>query len=202
MRVLALDISTKTGWAVLEGDLGSVPKLVEHGRVALDAKIRGYGDLAYPWDYMAGIEKMAFMIADVAGSHNVDRIVIEETNGSKSRYTQKILEWLHYCTLGAIRTRGVMVSYINTSDWRRAVGATLTKEDKKLNVKVRALKKKGDKAGLKTLGARGKIGKKHVAVRYANNTFGLALRMKDNDAADAICLGTSYFLGVPDCTGE
>lgn len=212
MRILALDISTKTGWALLEGEQGSVPRVVKSGRVVLDGKVRGYAALSYPWDYLKAIEVMAHEIIGEVVEHDPDIVVIEETNGSRSRYTQKILEWLHMGVLrnlddltpaGAPRFKKYgQVNYVNTSDWRKAVGATLTKEDKKLNVQVRKLKKAGDKAALKTLGVRGKFGKKHAALRYVNNTFGLDLRMRDNDIADAICLGTAWFLGAPICDGN
>lgn len=58
MRVLALDISTKTGWALLEGP--AVPasqesiKVLETGRITLpgDQKVRGFAAGKYPWDYL------------------------------------------------------------------------------------------------------------------------------------------------------
>ena len=94
------------------------------------------------------------------------------------------------------------VVYVNTSDWRKVIGGNLTKADKAMNIKVRKLKKAGNKEALKALGVRGKVTKKHVAIRYVNATFGLDLKMKDNDIADAICQGTAYFLGVKHCDGK
>jgi hypothetical protein len=41
---------------------------------------------------------------------------------------------------------------------------------------------------------RGKIGKKHLSVRYVNDIFGLDFKIKDNDIADSICLASSYFI--------
>ena len=203
MKVLALDISTKTGWALLEGGPGLVPTLLDRGTLTLSRKVQGYGGHPYPVSHLLATSDMASDIAGLWVQHRPDTIVIEETNGSKNRYTQKILEWIHFavCFHWHRDSRHTPLHYINTSDWRKVVGAVLTKEDKKLNAKVRKLKKAGDKAGLKVLGVRGKVGKKHVAVRYVNQTFALNLKMKDNDQADAICLGTAYFLGVPRCDG-
>jgi len=151
--------------------------------------------------HLSATRTIAQMAIEVVDREKPDLVVIEETNGSRSRYTQKILEWIHMEVCSLLLRRGLAPRYINTGDWRRVVGARLTKEDKKLNAKVRKLKAAGDKAGLKALGVRGKVGKKHVAVRYVNNQFGLNLKMKDNDQADAICLGVSYFLGAPICDG-
>jgi len=35
-----------------------------------------------------------------------------------------------------------------------------------------------------------------------NNRFGLALKPKDNDIAEAICLGLAYALGAQVCNGK
>lgn len=201
-RVLALDISTKTGWVLLMDRPGFDPGIVEQGRIDLEKRIRGFEGKKYPWDYRAGVNAMVNLITKVVTDRlrGLDMVVIEETNGSKNRYTQKILEWLHKGVLDDLHGL-VEVTYVNTSDWRRSVGAVLTKDDKKLNAKVRKLKKAGNKEGLKALGVRGRTGKKHVAVRFVNDTYKLGLRMKDNDIADAICLGVSYFRGVAACDG-
>lgn len=204
MRVLALDISTSTGWALLEGESGSIPKILESGSIQLGGPVSGFNSLHYPWDYITACQKQADALVTLAQSKQCDTVVIEETNRAgrfTSRYSQKILEWLHCFLLLGLQTDYIQVRYINTSDWRKAIGATLTKADKALNVKVRKLKKAGDKEGLKKLGVRGKIGKKHVAVRFVNQTFGTSYKLKDNDECDAICQGVAYFLGVPHCDG-
>jgi Holliday junction resolvasome RuvABC endonuclease subunit len=206
MRVLALDISTCTGWALLEGEPGQLPKIVDKGIVTAYK----LSCASYPWNFYLQCVDVASLIYFQVERHNPDLVVIEETNMGRSRYTQKRLEWIHGFLLknlsenkkwSAINPINKVV-YINTSDWRRKLGATLTKEDKKLNAKVRALKKAGNKEGLRALGVRGKIGKKHVAIRYVNQTFGLQLRAKDDDIADAICEGCAWFLGVQICDGK
>lgn len=212
MRVLALDVSSScTGWALLEGDKGSIPKIVEMGSVRSTGPISGFEGREYPWDYYHGIRDRAAKIANVfqeldERGQRIDTVVVEETNagGRAGRYSQKVLEQLHFALWIEMAELGWMdeVLYINTSDWRKVTGQSLTKEDRKLNTTVRKLKKAGDKEGLRALGVRGKIGKKHVAVRFVNLTFGLNLKMKDQDIADAISIGTSFFMGVKTCDGK
>jgi len=199
MRVLALDISTCTGWALLEGEPGQLPKILKTGIIQVD-KVEG----AYPWNFVARCFDATSQMLTLTKELAPDLVVIEEVNMGKARFSQKVLDWLHCLYLFPLWKEGSVlpVKYVNTSDWRRKLGATLTKEDKKLNAKVRALKKAGNKEGLRALGVRGKIGKKHVAIRYVNQTFGLQLRAKDDDIADAICEGCAWFLGVQICDGK
>lgn len=204
MKVLALDISTSTGWAHLEGEAGQIPKTLATGVIQLGEPVSGFNSLHYPWDYIEACSKQVNDIFDLVSSKEHDVIVIEETNRPgrfTSRYSQKILEWLHCLLIARFRKNNTKVRYVNTSDWRKIVGANLTKADKALNAKVRKLKKAGDKIGLKKLGVRGKIGKKHVAVRFVNQTFQTNYKLKDNDICDAICQGVAYFLGVSTCDG-
>lgn len=206
-RLLALDLSTKTGYAIFDAD-----KLVEYDVVQNNRTVHEYG--SYPYSYMAAAVEVAINVQLIVKLHRPDVVVIEETNGSKSRYTQKILEFIHLAVLRELQELRMLgnVVYINTSDWRKAVGGHLSKEDKKLNAKVSKAKKRAKVDGKldiklfnkykKELGVKGRTNKKHVAIRVANTLFGLNLKPKDNDKADAICLGYSYILGVPACDGK
>lgn len=207
MRILAFDISTSAGWALLEGEPGKIPKIIETGVVANDQPVSAFGE--YPWSTMLAAGRIAARLFRKTIDVRPDCIVIEEINKPGrfgNRYAQKVLDFIHaYLLLNLhsdAQTGPIPVIYINTSDWRRVVGANLTKADKALNIKVRKLKKAGNKEALKALGVRGKISKKHVAIRFVNQTFGLSLKAKDDDIADAICQGTAYFLGVPHCDGK
>lgn len=205
MRVLVLDISTSTGWALLEGQMGSIPKIIETGIVSNDKPVSSFGE--FPFSYLHAARSIASKVCLVAFTRQVDVIVIEEINKPGrfgSRYAQKVLDFIHCLVLQDIfqHRPDWKVVYINTSDWRKAIGGNLTKDDKATNVKVRKLKKAGNKEGLKALGVRGKINKKHVALRYVNKTFGLDLKVKHDDIADAICQGVAYFLGVKHCDGK
>lgn len=212
MRVLALDISTNTGWALLEGEMGQIPRIVETGTISNDKPVSDFGE--FPWNTVLAAESIASrLLGLIHRTVTLDFIVIEQTNKPGrfgNRYSQKLLEFIHCLLLSDLKEmvkfksidRPLQVVYVNTSDWRRIVGANLTKADKALNVKVRKLKKSGDKEALKKLGVRGKIGKKHTVIRYVNQTFGLNLKMKDNDTADAIGQGVAFFLGVRHCDGK
>jgi hypothetical protein len=209
MRVLVFDISTSTGWALLEGEMGAVPKILETGIVSNDLPVSSFGE--FPYSYLFAAQRIAIQLHSVVFRSGPipDRIVIEEINKPGrfgNRYSQKVLDFIHCLLLRYMNehpaSKEIPVVYVNTSDWRKVIGGNLTKADKAMNIKVRKLKKAGDKEALKALGVRGKVTKKHVAIRYVNTTFGLDLKMKDNDIADAICQGTAYFLGVKHCDGK
>jgi hypothetical protein len=131
--------------------------------------------------------------------------VVEETNRStKSRYSQKILEFLHNTLLVSLDKyrQGALtppVFYLSTSEWRKILDQRLSKDDKINNKLVKAA---ADAGISKPKGIRGKIGKKHLSVRWVNETYGLELKMKDNDSADAISLGTAFLKGAKTCDGQ
>jgi hypothetical protein len=202
MKVLALDISTKTGWCIFQDVL-----LTKYGLIKNPKKVGEYGK--YPWSYLNACSAMGQQLLKLATEEEPDAIVIEETNGcSKSRYTQKVLEFLHCCLLDrlAVYMTDTPVYYINSSEWRKTLGLVLSKEDKKNNKKLKVAKKLSEATGKKLnrveLGIRGITNKKHVAVRYVNETYGLNFRIKDNDICDAICLGTAYIKGCSVCDGK
>ena len=212
MRVLVFDISTSTGWALLEGEMGAVPKILETGIVNNDLPVSSFGEFPFSYYHAAKAiaDKLLTVLAKADGfpAGAIDVVVIEEINKPGrfgNRYSQKVLDFIHCLTLQWMLKATLSkfkVVYVNTSDWRKVIGGNLTKADKAMNIKVRKLKKAGNKEALKALGVRGKVTKKHVAIRYVNATFGLDLKMKDNDIADAICQGTAYFLGVKHCDGK
>lgn len=211
MKVLALDISTSAGWCLLQGKMNEPPTILEKGTIVNPKGLKEYG--AYPFNYLHGardlVGRIIQLIERVNESNGVDVIVIEETNMGRNRYSQKILEFLHCLILEYLQDNfwaepTARVVYVNTSDWRKILGIHMSKVDKALNVKVKRLKRINtteSKATLKEAGLRGKITKKHLAIRWANETYGLSLRPKDDDIADALALGTSYMMGVALCDG-
>lgn len=204
MRVLTLDLSLSTGYAVFDVIENHGPELVAWGRLSSDQRVNDYG--LYPYNYVKAAEDIARLSAIEVDAYKPDVVVIEETNGSKSRYTQKILEFIHFAILKELE-EGPKLAYINTGDWRRSLGIVMGKEDKKLNSKLSAAKRKardkGTKLDKKALGIRGKINKKHLALRFVNEKYpSLNLKVKDDDVADAICLGLAYIKGVPLCDGN
>jgi Holliday junction resolvasome RuvABC endonuclease subunit len=206
VRVLALDLSTSIGWALLTGEgMQASATLLDYGVITTADTIPSYGD--YPWSYLVFSKALAEMVGNLARTHEVDVIVIEETNLGKQRYSQKALEFIHFAVLQELGTRKLYkkVRYVSSSEWRRALNLSLTREDKKLNSKLSRAKSKAratrTKLDKKALGIRGRINKKHVALRYVNSVYNLGLKVKDDDIADAICLGLSVFAGAETCDG-
>lgn len=190
MKTLGLDLSTKTGWSFWEDS-----NLVSYGLLHLDKPVCSYG--TYPYSYLDGCLDVAIMISQKISELNPDQIVIEETNLSKfSRYSQKILEFIHGMLLLKLKLvyPHIKVYYVSSSVWRKAIDMKLSKEDKKNNQAVNKAKRDGKSK--KKLGLTGKITKKHLAVMWVNDKFNLNFKMKDNDIADCICLAYAFLNGA------
>lgn len=205
MKVLGLDLSSKSGWAVIEKHSDSGNHLSDLGLIELGTPILGFGN--YPWSYVAAAKKQAEAVAALVAKTLPDIIVIEETNLGKNRYSQKFLEFLHLTLLQTIPDGFKrQVVYISSSAWRSALMLSMSAADRKNNTKLSKAKKTAAQAGAKldkkALGIKGRINKKHLAVRYVNATYDLQLKMKDNDIADAICLATAYLAGADTCNGQ
>ncbi len=199
MVVLGLDISTSSGWALRRDG-----KIVEYGVLATPLTLAEYGK--YPWNYLQCSTVMASSLMSLVLTYNPDVVVIEEINLGKNRYTQKILEWIHRAIVAELRhSVNLEVIYLSSSTWRQALGLTMSKLDKKNNAKLAKAKRLaielGAKVDKKTLGIAGKVNKKHIAIRYVNETYGLKLKVKDDDIADAICLTEAYEKNATPCDG-
>lgn len=210
-KILTLDLSTSTGWAFSNTSPGQATFNIDYGVIKLDKPIHEHA-ATYPWSYLLAVAALVSQIEQLVEGLHPDIIVIEETNGSRARYTQKVLEFIHFGVLQMIakyivnKNFKAQVVYINTSDWRKVLGLHLTKDDKKKNAKLAKAKrdalKKGEKLDKKKLGIKGKVNKKHVAIRFVNDKLGLELKAKDDDIADAICLLLAYLADAPHCDGR
>lgn len=193
-RVLALDISTKTGWTLLV----SGPK---------DYKLEAYGkvdqvkcpEAPYPVSFVNWAYMCYQHIVNLIDQYCPDVLVIEETaGGSKSSHSQKILEFIHFLVAKLIKETGIKAIYFMTGEWRVETGCQMSKAEKDHNKEVRKYKKANgtnmayDKNGKRT----GIIGRKHVNIRRANEVFGkfldTPLRRKDEDTADSLLLAYCY----------
>lgn len=180
---------------------GDNPGILARGSCEATSSAKSEGD--YPWSYLRSAENMAYQIGAIVRDHRPDRVVIEETNGGgrAARYTQKLLEFVHFAVLLHLREVGAVVEYVSTSTWRKHLGVMVPKEAKRANAKLRRAMREGDAEGLravkKRLGVRGLYSKKHAAIRWVNETYGLDLRPKDNDVAEAVCLGAARLKGAP-----
>ncbi len=195
-RVLALDVSTKTGYALIIMDSKGY-KLETYG--TLDQVHTPEG--SYPQSFVVWAYEVYQNIEGLIEDLTPDCLVIEETSaGSKAIYTQKILEWIHFLLARFIKETSIEANYIMIEEWRRETGCKMNKAEKLRNKYVRDYKKKH-----KTKLARDKNGKivglitrKHVNVRRMNELFkdqlSEPLRQKDEDQADALGLAVSYYL--------
>lgn len=209
MRVLCLDASTHAGWALLEGELGDTkPKLLDHGLIENDKPVLDFGP--YPFCYIRAARSIADRLFTLAGRHAPNVVVIEETNLGKNRYAQKLLEFIHCYLVKYIEDdfRGQLeVVYLSSSSWRQALDLRLDSEQRRNNAKLTKAKKLARDTGItvnaakKQVGVRGKITKKHLAVNRVNDIYDLKFKVKDNDRADAICLGLAYFVGAERADG-
>lgn len=195
-RILALDMSTKTGWSCLESD-GKDFKLVEYGKIDKTSEPEGQ----YPGNFVEWAENIFLEIQKVIMTFRPDVLVIEETaSGSKSIYSQKILEWIHFLVANHIKMRHYKAVYLLTEQWRRETGCLMSKEESKHNKTVKTYKiKAGTNIAYDISGKRiGKITRKHVNIRRANEIFSNflkePLRKKDEDTADSLLLAYCYHL--------
>ena len=195
--VLGLDVSTKTGFAVGNIDKDGALSFNKYGLIKLPRPAKTYG--VFPWCFVEASRALVKQISETFDSVSPDVVVIENTNLGKSRMSQKMLEWAHLTLLTFLEGKAEIV-YLSSSEWRSGLGLQMSKEDKKNNKKLKAAKADAEATGSKldkaSLGVKGKVGYKHLAVRYANDRFGFAFKMKDNDIADAVGLVAAYAAGV------
>lgn len=153
-------------------------------------------DSPYPGNYLAWARERFDRLKELIETHKPDVLVIEETaGGSKSAYSQKILEWIHFLLANFIEENNMRAVYVLTEQWRRETGCQMSKEESKRNKDVKKYKEANEtNIAYDIQGKRiGKITRKHVNVRRANEVFSKflkePLRKKDEDTADALLLG-------------
>lgn len=195
-RILALDMSTKTGYASMVSNKDGII-LEAYGTVPQIHTPNGtYPESFIDWAYFV-YEKIYELIERFAP----DVLVIEETSaGSKAIYTQKILEWIHFLVAKFIKETKIKAIYLMTEQWRRETGCKMSKEESKHNKQVKSYKEKNStKVAYDEKGKRvGRLTRKHINIRRANEVFGeflsAPLRKKDEDTADSLMLGYCYHL--------
>ncbi len=168
-RVLSLDISTKTGFAlVVSSEDSIVPET--YGQIPKIPMPDGpYPESFVEWAYLCYNQ-----IRNLVDNLKPDILVIEETtSNSKTSHSQKILEFCHFLVAKMIRDNKLKSMYFLTGEWRSLVNAKMTKEESLHNKTVKKYKEKNNtKIAYNEAGKRvGKITKKHVAIRIANQVF-------------------------------
>ena len=143
-RVLAIDMSTKTGYAVLDVEDGQFT-LIEANTLPKESEPEG----DYPINYLDWSDKSFNHIEKIVERFQPDEYVIEETaKGSKNNMSQKIVEFLHFELALHFRDTDNNTSprrYYLTEEWRRIVGCRMNDQEKKQNAEVRKQRKKGIK---------------------------------------------------------
>lgn len=187
MKVMSLDLSSKSGWAILNDG-----KLEDRGliRVSIrDFSVMNHPEQSpeYPKNILDAANEMGSLIEQLIKDKKPDHVVLENTCKGRNRSTQRILEWIHKAVLDRFILNGWEINYLDVSEWRRILNIRMSKEDKKNNYNINKGKKK-------TLGLKGKVTSKHLSVRFVNEQHNLDLLVSENDQADAICLGMAFII--------
>lgn len=198
-RVLSLDVSSKTGYALLLINENEEFKLEAYGKIN---KVECPEDEPFPGSYVTWAYKIFSHIEALIETHQPDVLVIEQTcAGSKNAFSQKILEFAHFLLYKYIQETGIKSVFMLTGEWRKIVGSYMNAEEKNRNKEIKAYKKKhGTKLArdAKTGKVIGKVGKKQVTIRLINDIFKdqliRPLKTTEDDIADAASLSYAYFL--------
>ena len=181
VKILALDLSTSPGWAILEDG-----KLLDCGKESFkieDFNVNAYPNKSekYPYNIVDTVEEVAEYIYNIYESEtDIDYVVIENTVRGINRNTQRALEWIHLAVLNRFNEERSKIKYLDPSEWRKIIELRLTDEDKAHNKLVRKKVVKG------------KITHKHLSVRYVNKLFDKTFKLVDNDLCDAVCVAVAY----------
>jgi hypothetical protein len=198
MKILAIDMAaSKSGWAIyIDG------KPIRYGTCFIDKEQSEFG--LYPFCFPQYARYAATKLAELVDFEKPSEVILEETNPGKNVYSQKSLEHVHFAFIEEMDKRKISLTYIRTGVWRKLVGAYQNSEEKKLNSKIGRMKiKNGSSKPVKIDGkVVGKKTRKHVALRRVQELFGFELRMKEQDAAEAILIGLAANMGAPRCNGK
>lgn len=132
MKLLCLDLSTKSGWSVLEGE-----NLIQYGNII--SKVSGdETSSTYPMNFISMAKDLAVQVQILINQHQPSVVIIEETNKGKNRYSQKQLEFIHFAVNE--RISGTPVRYLDTSEWRTLLGLSLDKGQRKVNTELNKMR--------------------------------------------------------------
>lgn len=189
MKVLGLDLSSQTGFAILDTEVQSKPaSLIKYGLIVAPAN-KDYPLAEYR--YLDVATRISDAIGDTIQKYKPNLIYIEQSNRGKNRHSQKFIEFIHCKVLTVIQSLGYenKIVYIDTSFWRKVLNQRLTKDQRLHNKAVKQGK------------LRGKITPKHLSVVWVNKTYNTDFLLKNNDIADAICVATAG-ITLRDQTGQ
>ncbi len=184
MRILSLDVSSHTGYSILEDE-----NLISYGKLEIPCG----EDNSWPLGIHAWAKRTAKTVCELIEKTECDIIVIERANSSSWRSSQNFLDWSHGFFIDICLEKGYFskVRYIDSAKWRKICGIKLNSEQKKQNKLARQANKAG--TTYKVDGKRkGIVSKKHLALNMVNEKYGLKLKVEENDQAESILLGLAY----------
>lgn len=131
MRILCLDMSTKTGWSVfIDGELE------QYG--VINTPVYGeYQGEGYPNNIIVSATALANEVESLVRKYRINKVVTEETNLGKNRYAQKILEFIHCVVCQKLYSINVDVRYLDSSKWRALLGMKLDSDQRSANKKLK-----------------------------------------------------------------
>lgn len=190
MRVLALDLSTHTGWAFFEGKLSDKPNLLSYGEI--NSPVADFNvnkdpnkSVKYPLNILLASKLMTSKIKEKIDEFDPHIVVCEQTVRGKNRHTQRCLEFFHKDLLELYYKEysgDFKFVYMDPSEWRKILNIRLSNEDKKNNKLVTQGKK------------RGRVNRKHLSIKWIFDNYDIKLPIKRNNESDAICLGAAFYL--------
>lgn len=203
MPILAIDLSTKPGLAIFEGD-----KLIKAWTLFNDKTVEDFGK--YPNNYVKftlyTINRLVEEVQSTGYKWNqFDNIILEETTASRQNYSQKKLEFLHYQFLLTFSNISSKIVYIRDGTWKKINEVTRSKEEKAINSKIKNLKRKTGKRVIRRDeegNVLRKVSRHDVYIRRCNDIFGTSFNRKEEDSAAACLLGRAFILGAPKCDGK
>jgi len=155
-----------------------------------------YDSSRHPGDFLVYVDNyIDQLISEIKARDwfgGLDYIIIEQTNKGRDRWKQKLLEWLHHelCKRFNYGYR-FEICYIDTITWRRILSIKVTKEEKRSNRKIRAYNIEAKNDPDKKM-IQGIVKIKDAAIDFCEKTFNLKMKKKDNNVAEAICLGYAW----------
>lgn len=214
MNLLALDLSTKTGWSYFENDKLMKVGTFTHKVSNYVSNIKSYKDLPdqYPWNMMSTAKEIAMDCINLVNIFNYPYMVIEHTEGSSHRFSQRTLEFIHFAVLDELARhphygwQAGKVKYTLNSDWRRCCKCYISQwpEMVKYNKQISKIKRSVEKtkSGARVAKIDGKVVSpwtaKKLSIYIAKTLYPeMAEQILTDDISDSILLGRAAIkLGI------
>ena len=113
MKVLGLDISSQTGWCVMEDG-----NLLQYGCLPYEIQSN-----EFPWGILKSAEEISDLIINKIQNTTCDKIIVERTVLGRARDSQALLESIHTLFQKKIKELDLdqKIHYIDVSLWRKKI---------------------------------------------------------------------------------